>query len=234
METEHTTLNQEQIIQEEKTVENIPSHNTEEIQEQRNSQEINFVALRKAKEAAEKERDEYLKRLKEIEETRTPVKEVLNEKEESISDDDIVEGRHLRKIEEKLRSYEHSMQTTAAEIQLKSRYPDFDTVVNKENIEKLRQTYPEIAATISQSQDMYSKAISAYTLIKKLNIDTDGKFDSQREAVTSNINKPRPLNSVSPQQGNSPLEHANAFANGLTPDLKKKLFKEMMALRRSS
>lgn len=36
---------------------------------------------------------------------------------------------------------------------------------------------------------------------------------------------------LSPQQGDSPLSKANAFANGLTEDLKKQLQKEMFEAR---
>jgi hypothetical protein len=48
-----------------------------------------------------------------------------------------------------------------------------------------------------------------------------------------NAAKPKPLASVNPQQGDSPLSKANAFANGLTDDLKKQLRKEMEDARRS-
>jgi len=51
--------------------------------------------------------------------------------------------------------------------------------------------------------------------------------------VQANTAKPRPLTSVSPQSGESPLSRANAFAEGLTPELKKNLFKEMQEAKKN-
>ena len=52
------------------------------------------------------------------------------------------------------------------------------------------------------------------------------KQNDKAKAVI-NAQKPRPLTSISPQQGDSPLSKANAFANGLTPELQAQLLKEM-------
>ena len=38
---------------------------------------------------------------------------------------------------------------------------------------------------------------------------------------------------MSPQQGDSPLSRANAFANGLTPELRVQLIKEMEEARKN-
>ncbi len=50
--------------------------------------------------------------------------------------------------------------------------------------------------------------------------------------IQKNASKPKPLASVNPQQGDSPLSRANAFANGLTEELKDQLRKEMSESRR--
>ena len=52
-------------------------------------------------------------------------------------------------------------------------------------------------------------------------------IEADKRKAQENSAKPRPMASVSPQQGESPLSHANAFANGLTPELQKQLWKEM-------
>ena len=39
--------------------------------------------------------------------------------------------------------------------------------------------------------------------------------------------------SINPTQGESALAKANAFANGLTPELKDQLYREMQAARRN-
>jgi hypothetical protein len=69
--------------------------------------------------------------------------------------------------------------------------------------------------------------------IKKLGIYTEDTYQADRERAQNNANKPRPLASVSPQQGESALSHANPFAGGLTPELKTSLLKEMEAARKA-
>jgi hypothetical protein len=56
---------------------------------------------------------------------------------------------------------------------------------------------------------------------------------ADRAAAQKNASKPKPLASVSPQQGDSPLSRANAFANGLTPELQKQLRQEMEEARKN-
>ena len=58
-------------------------------------------------------------------------------------------------------------------------------------------------------------------------------YKTDRELAQKNASKPKPLASVSPQQGDSPLSRANAFANGLTNELKAQLRKEMEEARKN-
>ncbi len=161
------------------------------------------------------------------------------EEELHLADDDLAEGKHIKRyaqkikvLEEKLKAYEQTTQATTAEVRLRNTFPDFDKVVNTENVELLRDLEPDLAASINANQDLYTKASSAYKLIKKLGIYQEDSFKHEREHAQLNVNKPRPLASVSPQQGESPLQRANAFANGLTDELKAQLLKEMREVRR--
>ena len=133
----------------------------------------------------------------------------------------------MKQIEEKLERYEQQSSLSSAETRLRSQYNDFDSVVNNSNIEALREAYTEIAASINANNDLYTKAASAYTIIKKLGIYKEDAYKTERDHANMNATKPRPLTSVSPQQGDSPLARANAFANGLTPELREQLRKEM-------
>lgn len=198
--------------------------------QQMSDEQKNFVALRKAKEQAERERDEYYRKIQEF----SQPQQKQDAPERELGDDDLAEGRHLKKLKAEMDSYKKQLEQTATETRIKAQFPDFDSVVTKETIEQLNTAYPELAQTIGSSSNLYNTAASAYMLIKKLGIYTDKNYDSQKEAVQRNMSKPRPLSSVSPQQGESPLSHANAFANGLTEDLKKKLYQEMIESRRSS
>lgn len=217
---------------------------TEPVQEDK---EVNIRQIRLSKEAAEKERDEAYRKLREYQALAENERKYEPEpitKSESIDedfnllDDDLVEGKHLgkvaqkiKKLEKELESYKKQSTAVTVESQLKSKYTDFDKVVSRENIDALTKEYPELAHTVSSCSDLYSQAVTAYTMIKRMGIYVEDKFEGDRKTVEENSSKPRPLASVSPQQGNSPLSRANAFAGGLTDELKKQLVKEMEEAR---
>ena len=209
-----------------------------DITEEQTAQQKNFKALRQEKERAEQERNEAMMRLAEYEKQQTPKEHDNREHDEdleiNIGDDDLFEGKHYKKLqkqlkkqEEALRQYQEQTRAVSAESKLKTKYTDFDKVVSEENIKKLRAEEPEIAEAIASTQDIYSKAVSAYKMIKKLGIYVEDNYGQDRDIAKQNSLKPKPLASVSPQQGDSPLTKANAFANGLTPELKKQLWREM-------
>lgn len=194
----------------------------------------NFRALREAKERAERERDEAIRIISQVNSQKKP-DPVDDEEDVKLNPDDLVEWKHvekkIRKLENQIKNYQSQSNISSTEARIKSQYPDFDSVVSQENISQLNAQYPEIANAIGSSPDLYSQAVSAYTIIKKLGISPESNTDiyaKDRERAKVNAAKPRPLASVSPQQGDSPLSKANAFANGLTEDLKKQLFKEMV------
>lgn len=228
-------------IEKEPTIEMPPIEPSEEITEEQNSEEKiskredghNYRELRKAKESAERERDEMRRKIEEMQSAAQNVqsKPDPSDDEVELQPDDIPEWRHvnkyIKKLEVKIDNYEKRQTIDSAENRLKSQYPDFDNVVSSENVEALRQQYPELASTLHYSKDVYAKAVAAYTMIKRLGIARDDSYDSDRERALKNSNKPRPLASVSPQQGDTPLSRANAFAEGLTDELKEQLRKEM-------
>lgn len=201
-----------------------------------NSPEKNLRAMREEKERIEQEHQEALKRLAEYEKQRETAKPEQAEEDLDIqlADDDLFEGKHYKKLQKQLKKqqeefkkYQEQVKLTSTEAKLKSQYSDFDSVVNDKNIRELRTQEPELAETIASTKDMYSKAVAAYKMIKKLGIYVEDNFQQERKIAQANSLKPKPLASVSPQKGDSPLSQANAFANGLTPELKRQLVKEM-------
>jgi len=208
-------------------VESKPSHE---------DQDKNWKEVRKAKEKAERERDELLRQLQDIEtRSQTPKEE---EEDVSLAPDDLVEWRHvekkIKKLEEELKTFQESSSQSNAESRLKSQFPDFDKVVNKENIELLKQTEPEMANLLLQGKDLYSKGVSAYKMLRNLGIYKEDHYADDRERAQRNSKLPRSSSSVGAQSGDSPISKANAFAEGLTPDLKKNLWKEMEMYRKKS
>jgi hypothetical protein len=199
------------------------------------AKERNMRALREKAERIERERDEAMRRLQELESKQTVQPQFEEDLSLNLRDDDLAEGKHLSKVERQikrlegqLKTYQTQAQQFSIEARLKTEYPDFDRIVSTENVKELSAQYPELTATLNATPDLYAKAVSAYTMIKKLGITPPQDIITQeRIQVAKNAAKPRPVASISPQHGSGALEHANAFANGLTEDLKKQLWKEM-------
>jgi len=197
-----------------------------------NSAEINFRQLRKEAEAAQRERDLMARELAEIRAKLAPQTTETPEQDIHINPDDFVEGKHLSAYDKKLKRLEAEMiaakeqaSQIAAEALIRSKYPDFDAVVTTEALQALQRDHPEIAATISANKNLSTQAGAAYKIIKQLGIKPN--YEAEQEIINKNQAKPKPLASLQPQHSDSPLTHANAFANGLTEDLKRQLNKEM-------
>ena len=219
--------------QEQPTVSDAP---TEAIaQSSSKSDKENWRLMREREKKLERDLEESHRRLREYEAAKN--KQSEEDDEVHLNPDDIPEWKHvdkkIKKLEAQIKGYQQQSAEVAIEARLKAQYPDFDSVVNQETIDMLRSAYPEVAATLNSSSDLYNKAASAYTIIKKMGIVSDTSYDKDKEIALRNASKPRPLTSVSPQEGSGgPLSMANAFSNGLTEDLKKQLYKEMIDARK--
>ena len=199
-----------------------------------------FRELAAARKKAERERDEYRQLLQEMQAAKNPPAPAPVEEDDNfnLGDDDIAEGKHISKVdkraqskikalEQRLQKYERETAESRAETALRAKYPDFDKVVSRENIEMFAAAYPDVAQSLNSNNDLFSKASSAYTMIKKFGIYQESPFSSEKAVALKNVVKPRPLASVSPQQGATPMSRANAFENGLTDDLRAQLRREM-------
>ena len=208
-----------------------------------------FRAVREAKERAERERDAMLSQMLQMQQQMQMIQQQQPQQQEQpqedydfdIEADALAEGKHLKKLmakqkamEQQLKSYQMQSEAVAVETRIRAQYPDFEKVVSKENVELLNEQFPEIARTLRDTPDMFNKAAAAYTVIKNFGIHKDtAKFEADRAKAVSNAQKPRPLASVNPTQGDSPLSKANAFANGMTDELKEQLRREMYEDRKA-
>ena len=233
---------QDQIAQIDQPVEQQPEQNLQQQTQETPKPEApseSFKALRLKAARIEQERDEALRKLQHLEKQAQPP-EPEEDDEIRLNPDDLAEGKHLakvakkiKKLEQQLQNYQQQSSEVTIEAKIRAQYPDFDQIVNKDTVDLLRNAYPELAQTINSSPDFYSKAVSAYTLIKKFGIVTDEPYSEEKNRAITNAAKPRPLASVSPQQGESPLTRANAFEHGLTEELKEQLCKEMFQHRKN-
>ena len=183
-------------------------------------------ARRKMQELEQKlgEKDEVIKRLT----VPTPAKA---EEDYGIEDDALAEGKHIKELKKELKelkSYIKTQEVSAVDTRLQVMYPDFNQVVNKENIETLKQIEPELAESLSYYPDPYKQAVAAYKLLKKAGIgetEVVGNTSSkEKDRAIKNGQKPVSVNAVTKQ---SAIGNAHMFENGLTPELKASLLKEM-------
>lgn len=169
----------------------------------------NWRKVRERNQELEKQNKEAMARLAELE---------AKSKKKQLDPDDIPSWRDVNEA--------------LTEIKVKTDFPDFDRVVNQENLSKLKEQDPDLAMMIYNNKDLYSQSAVAYRAIKKMGI-FDEQSERDKETIKNNRGKPRTVTSMSPQEGPSgPLSHANAFAQGLTPDLQKQLLKEMNDARK--
>lgn len=180
----------------------------------------NWRALRERTERAERERDELASKIRQEQ----AVKEV-----EVFSDDDLVEHKHFKKYKKEYEREISELKATVIETKIKAVYPDFDSIVTPETIARLRNEDQELADSLASNKNLYSQASATYKAIKRLGI-IKPTYDIEKKAVSKNLSKPRPLSSVTPTHNESPLARANAFATGLTDEMKKEIYAESLQI----
>lgn len=141
-------------------------------------------------------------------------------------------NKELQKFKKEMDSYKQEVQYSTEQTALRQRYPDFDQVVTNENIEYLRDNYPEIATALYKSSDSYNTAASAYTLIKKLGIQKGvDPYASNKNLIDENMKKPKPTASMNPT--NDALTRAAAYQGKYTSEDKKRAYQEMINIIRN-
>ncbi|MCE5319447.1 MAG: hypothetical protein LLG04_19035 [Parachlamydia sp.] len=145
--------------------------------------------------------------------------------EEELSTDDLLTVGHLNKVNAKRDQATYlELQKQKEEI-MRLRYPDMEKVLSPENLELFEQQEPELAETLVALQgDPLKMKVAAYKMIKKT-IKQDTPPSMEKQKAESNSKKPVSVQSVGKQ---SVIGNISAFENGLTPDLAKQLYKEMM------
>lgn len=83
--------------------------------------------------------------------------------------------KKIYELEQKLAQQEQEKLISS----LRSKYSDFDDVVNVETLEMLEKNEPELAATIAQFKDPYKMGLHSYKYIKALGL-TDKLSDARR------------------------------------------------------
>lgn len=136
--------------------------------------------------------------------------------------------KHIEDLERKLKAKD----AESSEDRVRAKYNDYDDVVTEENIEYLKRNDPELAQSIQAlSEDPYKQALAAYKVLKKTDYYMNAQTRKDQQKIDENSKKPVSVQAVRKQ---GVLAEANRFANGLTPDLKKALWKEMQEARKGA
>jgi hypothetical protein len=201
-------------------------------------QQKHFRAIKEQKDRAERERDEAYRQLQELQRSAQGQQQPEDTDDDfNIDPDALAEGKHLKKmhsqlkqLQTQLKKQQESQQQESVEIRLKSQYPDFDQVVSATNIATLKEKYPHFAQTIYTSSDLYSKSVTAYSLIKELGIEPMAQ-NARREEEQFEANKKRPKSaaSLTGTRSDSPLAQAGSFNfdRPMKDDERKAMWKEM-------
>lgn len=190
-----------------------------------------------------RERDEYAHRMREYEKLFSQQQQQVHQPQQeeldfNINPDDLVEGKHfvkmnqkIKNLEEKLYKSQQQSMISNAESLIRAKYHDFDKVVSEENLKMLSYVNPQIARTINSSSDLYDKAVSAYEIIKQMGIYKEDNFDMEKKRAQENSKKPRLAPAANTNQQESALAQAGVFAGELSDDMKKQYYKEMIQAR---
>lgn len=140
----------------------------------------------------------------------------------NVDDEAYVEGKHLKQystafkneidsMRQQMHQYKQQAAEAAAQAMLKTQLPDFDNVVNDDNLRTLRNIYPEDYNSIMANPDLYGKARTAYNMIKHYGLIEDYSQESQR--IQENRAKPRAAASAGPQAvgGETPLSRVGDY-----------------------
>lgn len=223
-----------------------PSHDSNA--EYKPSPQESFQEIRQRLEQAERERNEAVNFIKQLEYRALQQQQLQQQKpaepepvQYSYDDDDIIEGRHIKPelaaIKKELqehRRYAEEARRIAEEQAManavRSKYPDFDSVVSRENIEKLRAVKPELADSLHRTPDGYNKAIAVYTILKDLGIARSNvSYNDDHIKAQNNLNKPRTSSVLASQNSTTSLSNVAAFADGnLSKERKDQIYQNML------
>lgn len=179
----------------------------------------NFEALREAKKQAELERDELRAQL---DARSNKPKQVESESETDMT------RREIKELKQNWRDQRDAIEGNRIEAQLRETYPDLDKVINKNNLETLKardKTFSKLVGSKPSSpDDLYHRAIAAYSLIKKYGIHVEDNHEGDRAKVAANMAKPRPASSAATTNSEG-LAEFSAFTNMNSEERRKAVFK---------
>lgn len=229
MTDDENTSVEEEVTQptESETTQDVQKEEVQEApQSQRSDEEHNWKEARRMRELLIRRNLELEEQVK----TFTSQKSSQNDDLNKLAEDDIITVGQAKRLQqqEARRIAEEVIRQREAETmeeRLQFKFPDFNDVVTKENIEILQQNEPELAMSLQGlAHNPYAQATAAYKLLKKHGLGVSREVAKNKIKATENSKKPVSVQSVTKQS--SAIGDVHSFENGLTPELKKQLWKE--------
>jgi hypothetical protein len=212
------------------------------------TKEQNMRALRQQAEEERRARLDTERKLQELEQYvrgQQPQQQPSEEEDDfDIKDEDFVEGKHvkkpMRKLQKELKETRKKLEeqsqyfaSVTAETRLKSQFNDFDTVVTKENLERLAQTKPSLYRTMMSNPDLYDKGYTAYEMIRNSGINST-EYEAEDNRLNTNKTKPRSSSAAAPQAQEAPLARAADYDRRvLTEERKEQLRRQVEEAKRN-
>lgn len=204
-------------------------------QEVESRQERNWREMRKRQEELEnrlRQKDEMLEKLMHAQlssQTTKPEPEPEDPDEEYIPAGRVkgIARRTVQPLEQKIQELEQKIAQQEQQKyinNLKSKYSDFDDIVNQETLELLETREPELAAAIAETKDPNKMAIQAYKYIKALNLAEQVPTARRSKEVTKRLEENNKTVQTPMAYDKRPM--AQAFK--ITEAKRNELYEEMM------
>jgi hypothetical protein len=197
---------------------------TAQERKQRNDAEYNWAETRRKMQEQERRIQEQSEMIQKLQPQKTEDDDL-----ERLADDDIVTKGQVKKLATKMAreiAQEIIRQREAATVdeRLANKFTDYSEIVTKENIELLKQNEPELALSLAHNPDPYAQGVAVYKILKRINGDQVPMKNVEKKKALENSQKPVSVNAATKT---SAIGNAHLFENGLTPELKAQLWKEM-------
>lgn len=222
------------------TVQETNRDNQSHVQKSESEKEQNMRYLRERAESAERRMQELERAMQmNMNQQQTTKMQIVEEPDDfDISDDTYIEGKHLKKYVKSLKNelketkkqfaeFNQKSAVSQAEMRLKSQFADFDSVVSKDNLEKLASQKPSLFRSIMSNPDIYDQGFTAYEMIKNSGIGANPYQDQDRR-IEENRAKPKAAANAPSHTAETPLARVGDYDRRvLTKERKEQLLRQV-------
>lgn len=192
--------------------------------------ELQFKQLRERAERAEQRAYDMERAQQQQRQQAVPV----DDDDISVDDDLYIEGKqykqHLKAIKKELKQTKEQLEQVAhqaVDMRLRTKYPDFDKVVNEENLQKLNEKRAPQFRALAATPDRGDRLETAYEMIKSWVVETD--YSEQEARIAANKSKPRTSTASNSAESSSPLSKFADSDRFVMDDRERQLTMERLA-----